>query len=121
MPEKKKGKSDEFDINIGKKITSLRKLNGYSQSTLAGMLNVTFQQIQKYETGKNRISASKLMRLCNVMKVSPTYFTDTEVSEAEDIIASIGKNVNLIELMREARGLETHKLQALVRFVKVMN
>lgn len=48
------------DIYVGARIRLLRKLKGMSQDTLANILGLTFQQVQKYERGANRVSASKL-------------------------------------------------------------
>ena len=57
------------DVQIGKKIRELRKQRGISQEALSGALGVTFQQLQKYETGHNRISAGRLWLLCRELRV----------------------------------------------------
>ena len=54
----------------------LRVLNGISQEVIADRLAVSFQQIQKYETGRNRISASRLYELSVIFSVSVDYFYD---------------------------------------------
>jgi len=51
-----------------------RVLRGLSQKELARQLGISFQQIQKYETGANRISASKMWRFCEVLDIRPAYF-----------------------------------------------
>ena len=51
-----------------------RRLLGLTQQQLAVQVGIRFQQIQKYETGANRISASTLYRIATVFEVSPTYF-----------------------------------------------
>lgn len=51
-----------------------RELRGLPQKELARQLNISFQQVQKYESGANRISASKMWQLCNVLDVAPGYF-----------------------------------------------
>jgi transcriptional regulator with XRE-family HTH domain len=53
-----------------------RKLLGVSQEKLAGALGLTFQQVQKYERGSNRISASKLFEIARFLDVVPAYFFD---------------------------------------------
>ena len=51
-----------------------RELRGLTQVELARQLGLSFQQVQKYETGANRISASKMWQLCQVLDVAPGYF-----------------------------------------------
>jgi transcriptional regulator with XRE-family HTH domain len=64
------------DIHVGKRIKEIRILRGRSQSEVARELDISFQQIQKYESGKNRISASRLFELSQLFRVSTTYFFD---------------------------------------------
>lgn len=58
------------DQAIGARIRMYRKALGLSQTDLAGRLGVTFQQIQKYETGANRIAASRLWRIADMLGIS---------------------------------------------------
>jgi transcriptional regulator with XRE-family HTH domain len=51
-----------------------REMCGMPQKELAKRLSISFQQVQKYESGANRISASKLWQLCDVLDVAPGYF-----------------------------------------------
>jgi len=65
MPPEKKhargsGNPDPVDIHVGSRLRLLRSRSGLSQEGLAAKIDLTFQQIQKYERGANRISASKL-------------------------------------------------------------
>ena len=53
-----------------------RLLVGMSQTTLGDKTGITFQQIQKYENGKNRVSASRLQQVANVLMVTPDFFFD---------------------------------------------
>jgi len=64
----------EVDAFVGSQLKSLRKSAGYSQTELANKVGVTFQQIQKYERGANRIGASRLWGFCKVFDVSPDKF-----------------------------------------------
>ena len=81
-----KGKVNPVDIHVGHRVRIRRKFLGMSQEHLAGHLDVTFQQIQKYELGANRISASKLYEIGQALSVPVKYFfegfgdTDTENS-----------------------------------------
>lgn len=66
----------EVDIFVGSRLKALRKSAGLSQTELGKLVGVTFQQIQKYERGTNRIGASRLWSFCQVLKVKPAYFFD---------------------------------------------
>ena len=67
---------DPVDIHVGKRIRERRVSLGRSQANLGEYLGLTFQQIQKYERGANRISASKLWALSNLFGVSVEWFFD---------------------------------------------
>lgn len=67
---------DPVDIYVGSRVRQLRKALKISQETLAGHLGLTFQQVQKYEKGTNRISASKLFAIAGVLEVPAAYFFD---------------------------------------------
>jgi transcriptional regulator with XRE-family HTH domain len=61
---------DPLDVMVGARIRILRKHRGMSQGRLAGKIGVTFQQVQKYEKGTNRVGASRLSRIAAVLGVS---------------------------------------------------
>jgi transcriptional regulator with XRE-family HTH domain len=65
---------DPIDVEVGGKIKAQRRLVGMSQNTLADRLGVTFQQIQKYEKGTNRVSSSRLAMIADAFGVAPAYF-----------------------------------------------
>jgi transcriptional regulator with XRE-family HTH domain len=62
------------DVHVGKKIREARLVRGLTQAGVAKQLGLSFQQLQKYETGHNRVSASKLYELSRLLKVSPSHF-----------------------------------------------
>ncbi len=62
------------DKHIGKRIKLRRQTTGVTQSGLAEALGLSFQQIQKYETGKNRISSSRLVDIAKALGVKPAWF-----------------------------------------------
>ncbi|MBO0716445.1 MAG: helix-turn-helix domain-containing protein [Rhizobiales bacterium] len=63
----------EHDRVVGARVRSMRTSAGMSQGDLGEALGVTFQQIQKYEKGTNRISGSALIALCRVLKTTPDH------------------------------------------------
>lgn len=64
------------DIHVGKMLRSIRKAKGVSQQGLAEALGLTFQQVQKYENGSNRVSASKMFDAAVFLGVAPAAFFD---------------------------------------------
>jgi transcriptional regulator with XRE-family HTH domain len=67
-------KRTNTDLVIGARVRERRLELGLSQRDLGGQVSVTFQQIQKYENGTNRISASRLLWIAAALKTSPEYF-----------------------------------------------
>lgn len=63
-----------IDLHVGARVRMRRKFLGLSQEGLADSLGLTFQQVQKYERGANRISASKLYEISQTLKVGIPYF-----------------------------------------------
>jgi transcriptional regulator with XRE-family HTH domain len=61
---------DPLDVTVGARIRIFRNHRGMSQGELAGKIGVTFQQVQKYEKGTNRVGASRLSRIASVLGVS---------------------------------------------------
>ena len=66
--------SHGIDVHVGARIRLRRTLLGISQERLAEAIGLTFQQVQKYEKGSNRVSSSRLVDLANVLDVSVPYF-----------------------------------------------
>ena len=64
------------DVHVGSRLHSRRKMLGISQVKVGAAIELTFQQVQKYERGTNRISASRLYQLGNVLDVPVSYFFD---------------------------------------------
>ena len=64
------------DIHVGKRVRLRRTLLGISQEKLGKAINLTFQQVQKYERGTNRIGSSRLYQLSQVLDIPVSYFFD---------------------------------------------
>jgi transcriptional regulator with XRE-family HTH domain len=73
---------EPVDILVGQKIRSLRIERDISQSELATGIGVTFQQVQKYEKGTNRVSASRLVQIANILGADVRIFFDGVQSPA---------------------------------------
>ncbi|HYD98516.1 MAG TPA: helix-turn-helix transcriptional regulator [Alphaproteobacteria bacterium] len=70
------GGPDPVDVHVGRRLRERRLSLGWSQSELGRALDLTFQQIQKYERGSNRVSASMLYKAATAMAVPVYYFFD---------------------------------------------
>ncbi|WP_421788256.1 helix-turn-helix domain-containing protein [Hyphobacterium sp.] len=68
--------TNEIDFHIGKRLRRRRRLLGLTQQQLAESVGIRFQQIQKYECGANRVSASRLFELAQSLDVPAQYFYD---------------------------------------------
>ena len=71
-----KGFPNPIDVHVGSRIRLRRTLLGISQEKLAEAVGLTFQQVQKYEKGANRVSSSRLVDLANALNVAIPYFFD---------------------------------------------
>ena len=76
-----------FNIHLGKKLRMRRLSLGLTQTKVAQAINVTFQQIQKYEKGTNGVSSNRIMQLSQFLKVPIIYFFE-DFKEFKDISSS---------------------------------
>lgn len=67
----------EIDRGVGEQVRYRRILLGFSQHHVSGLLGLSFQQLQKYERGANRISASRLYQLSIILQVPVSFFFET--------------------------------------------
>lgn len=93
-------KADSYQSNIdkdkaiGQRLKSLRLILGFTQASLSKIMNITFQQVQKYEKGINRISASTLWKLSESLGVDLNYFF-TKESESDEPLVLNAKKVSI--------------------------
>ena len=81
------GVSHPVDIEVGARIRQRRLLLGMNQKTLASRLGLTFQQVQKYEMGANRVSASRLSAMADFLGVPVAYFFGGMVADEAALTA----------------------------------
>ena len=110
----------EVDQQVGARIRARRMALRISQSTLAEAVGITFQQIQKYEKGTNRIGSSRLTQLAKTLDVPVSYFFEglDGSAEAPDFLA----DPEVAELLSAFRAIENKDLRrALVGIAKIMS
>jgi transcriptional regulator with XRE-family HTH domain len=71
----------QIDARIGGRLREARLLRGITQERLADAVGLTFQQVQKYEKGANRIGASRLFKFSRILEVPPSFFFDNMPEE----------------------------------------
>jgi transcriptional regulator with XRE-family HTH domain len=123
MTRKPEGLADPVDVAVGARIRLLRKLRGLSQQALAEAAGVTFQQIQKYERGANRVSASMLWRIAAALDapVSEMFGEAGPSGGAVDEVAELLGEPGAIELLRGFSALPRGPARAaLVDFVRAL-
>ena len=80
-----------IDVHVGDRVRQRRTLLGMSQMDLGKALDLSFQQVQKYESGKDRIAASRLFQLSHVLDVPLSYFFDDMPDLGPDAMPSLSK------------------------------
>lgn len=80
--------ANPVDLFVGKRLRQRRRLLGLTQQQLASEVNIRFQQIQKYESGANRISASRLWAIARALEVPVAYFFDGLNGERDEDFVS---------------------------------
>jgi len=132
---KKKGRANSIDENVGMQLRQRRALMGFSQEKLAEQVGITFQQIQKYENGANRISASRLYEFSKVLDIPVNFFFESSNANESRMASGFGegdqavfegpddvmKRKETIELIRVYYSIENPKLRKdLFKLVKSM-
>jgi len=92
------------DTYVGRRIRQRRWMLGVTQQQLGAALGISLQQVQKYETGVNRVSASRMWHIGSVLKVPVSYFfegAEVGANEAEDVVeAPINADKETLDLIR---------------------
>ncbi|MEM8554449.1 MAG: helix-turn-helix transcriptional regulator [Pseudomonadota bacterium] len=112
------------DVHVGKRIRHRRWLIGTTQQQLAEKVGIKFQQIQKYETGMNRVSASRLWDIAEALEVQVAYFFDGLSNEQEltgntpgDILA----DKEALELVRSYYAIPETQRRQLFELARVLS
>lgn len=113
------------DVHVGKRIRHRRWLAGMTQQQLAERVGIKFQQIQKYETGANRVSASRLWDIADALDVEVSFFfegLDTEAADAETGVPSdILGDKEAMELVRSYYSIPENQRRRLFDLARVLS
>ncbi len=115
------------DVHVGKRIRQRRWMNGTTQQQLAEAVGIKFQQIQKYETGMNRVSASRLWDIAHVLSVPVSFFfegldTDEATETAQgDVPADVLTDKEALELLRSYYAIPENQRRRLFDLARVLS
>ncbi|MBN8187312.1 MAG: helix-turn-helix domain-containing protein [Salipiger thiooxidans] len=115
------------DVHVGKRIRHRRWLVGMTQQQLAEQVGIKFQQIQKYETGANRVSASRLWDIADALDVSVSFFfegLETE-QDAPDSAAAMPSDIlgdkEALDLVRSYYAIPENQRRRLFELARVLS
>ena len=97
----------EADREIGSRIAAVRAAQGLSQTALGHAIGVSFQQVQKYEKGRNRIGASRLQRIADQLKVPvETFFAGSQGNDDRvTVVPAVFNDPKVVELVLAFTGI----------------
>ncbi|MBS8228250.1 helix-turn-helix domain-containing protein [Vannielia litorea] len=120
------------DIHVGKRVRHRRWMVGMTQQQLAEKVGIKFQQIQKYETGMNRVSASRLWDISHALDVPISFFFEglsqdmpdvarSEVAEGESVPGDILGDREALELVRSYYAIPESQRRRLFDLARVLS
>ncbi|RVU18031.1 helix-turn-helix domain-containing protein [Methylobacterium oryzihabitans] len=103
----------EVDRLVGVRITALRKAKGLSQTALGNAVGVTFQQVQKYEKGQNRVGAGRLREIARLLEVPVSAFFEDRAEETggDDNVFGFLNVPGAIDLLRAYVQVEDDQMR----------
>ena len=113
------------DVHVGKRIRHRRWLVGMTQQQLAESVGIKFQQIQKYETGANRVSASRLWDIADALEVPVAFFfeglSEEEAKPASRVPADIMGDKEALDLVRSYYAIPEAQRRRLFELARVLS
>ena len=115
------------DVHVGKRVRHRRWLTGMTQQQLAEQVGIKFQQIQKYETGANRVSASRLWDIAEALDVPVSFFFEGLDENEKDAVERSGVPVDLmgdkeaLDLVRSYYSIPENQRRRLFELARVLS
>lgn len=114
------------DVHVGKRIRHRRWLVGMTQQQLAEAVGIKFQQIQKYETGANRVSASRLWDIAEALDVDISFFfeglgKEEEIAKPGNLPVDIIGDKEALDLVRSYYAIPENQRRRLFDLVRVLS
>lgn len=117
----------KVDVHVGKRIRQRRWLTGMTQQKLAELVGIKFQQIQKYETGANRVSASRLWDIADALSVPVGFFFEglnidvNGSGRMDDVPADLMSDKEAMELVRSYYAIPEQQRRRLFELARVLS
>ena len=118
----------KVDVHVGKRIRQRRWLTGMTQQRLAELVGIKFQQIQKYETGANRVSASRLWDIADALDVQVSFFFEglqVDMPEGEDygdaVPVDLMGDKEAMDLVRSYYAIPENQRRRLFELARVLS
>lgn len=116
----------EVDVHVGKRIRHRRWVNGTTQQQLADQVGIKFQQIQKYETGMNRVSASRLWDIAHALGVDVAFFfegleSDALNTDGTGMPSDILSDKEALDLLRSYYAIPENQRRRLFDLARVLS
>jgi transcriptional regulator with XRE-family HTH domain len=121
MVEQKKG-PNPIDVHVGSRVRLRRTMLSMSQEKLGDSLGITFQQIQKYEKGANRIGASRLQEIANVLNTPVAFFFEDAPSTRKGGRAGFAESESpnyVVDFLSSSEGLQLNRAFVKIKDPKV--
>lgn len=121
MAESKKS-PNPIDIHVGSRVRLRRTMLGMSQEKLGDSLGITFQQIQKYEKGANRIGASRLQQISAVLKTPISFFFEDAPGSSDGTASGFAESDSsnyVVNFLSSSEGLQLNKAFIRIKDPKV--
>ena len=115
------------DVHVGKRVRHRRWLIGMTQQQLAQQVGIKFQQIQKYETGANRISASRLWDIAEALDVPVSFFfegleeSEKETAGKKSVPADLMGDKEALDLVRSYYAIPENQRRRLFELARVLS
>ena len=114
------------DVHVGKRIRQRRWMNGTTQQQLAEAVGIKFQQIQKYETGMNRVSASRLWDIAHVLAVPVSFFfagldVAADAALTGDVPGDVLTDKEALDLLRSYYAIPENQRRRLFDLARVLS
>ncbi|MCG6856688.1 MAG: helix-turn-helix domain-containing protein [Salaquimonas sp.] len=120
MAEKKK--PNPIDIHVGSRVRLRRTMLGMSQEKLGEHLGITFQQIQKYEKGANRVGASRLQEIARVLNTPVSFFFEDAPGDENRQSGDFGESESsnyVVDFLSSSEGLQLNRAFVKIKDAKV--
>lgn len=116
--------SHSVDIHVGRRLKARRLFLGLSQTDLAERVDVSYQQIQKYELGRNRVSASRLWEIAEALNVPVAFFFEglsaNVIQKCTSDIDAVMSNKDVVALVRAYVAMPEHQRVHVLNLAKAL-